>query len=412
MGSPSLLFLDEPTSGLDSVSAHSLVQLLASLAHSGATVVATIHQPSAAVFFMFDRLLLLHSGQTCYFGPVSATQPLDFLSSAGFVCPAYHNPADFLMEVLSTSPDAPAKLSALVVHPPLDERADLACITLSSTTGSYAVPFGMQLRTLLQRNAVMMRREPALARARLGSGVVIGLIMGILYYDLGDGAESAQERLALLLFSMLFLTLSCVLPTIITLLPELAVLRKEYRNNWYALRAWYVAKLIADTPLLILPAALYLAVAGTMSGLYDATAWRFGVLYLGLMFLVTAMHAWGMFLSCVAPTLPVAIFLAPMSILPYILFSGFFKNVEDITWVFRWVSYISPMRYGWESLVVGTFLDLNISPMSGNQFLSARLNLDNAGMGLFWTNVGILAGFTILYRGLAFAALHRRVTKK
>jgi hypothetical protein len=35
-----------------------------------------------------------------------------------------------------------------------------------------------------------------------------------------------------------------------------------------------------------------------------------------------------------------------------------------------------------------------------------------AGMGLFWTNVGILAGFTILYRGLAFAALHRRVTKK
>jgi hypothetical protein len=46
------------------------------------------------------------------------------------------------------------------------------------------------------------------------------------------------------------------------------------------------------------------------------------VRYLGLMFLVTAMHAWGMFLSCVAPTLPVAIFLAPMSILPYILFSG------------------------------------------------------------------------------------------
>jgi len=54
-GSPSLLFLDEPTSGLDAVSTMTLVKLLASLAKGGMTVIATIHQPSAAAFLLPPR---------------------------------------------------------------------------------------------------------------------------------------------------------------------------------------------------------------------------------------------------------------------------------------------------------------------------------------------------------------------
>ena len=62
----SLLFLDEPTSGLDAVAALSLVKMLATLTKSGTTVIATIHQPSAAAFFTFDRLLLLAAGKACH----------------------------------------------------------------------------------------------------------------------------------------------------------------------------------------------------------------------------------------------------------------------------------------------------------------------------------------------------------
>jgi ABC-type multidrug transport system ATPase subunit len=61
-GRPSLLYLDEPTSGLDSIASMTLVRLLATLARGGVTVIATIHQPSAAAFYTFDRLLLLHQG--------------------------------------------------------------------------------------------------------------------------------------------------------------------------------------------------------------------------------------------------------------------------------------------------------------------------------------------------------------
>ena len=66
-----LLFLDEPTSGLDSQSAFNIVRFLKKLAAAGQAILCTIHQPNAALFENFDRLLLLQQGGRCvYFGEI------------------------------------------------------------------------------------------------------------------------------------------------------------------------------------------------------------------------------------------------------------------------------------------------------------------------------------------------------
>lgn len=66
---PSCIFLDEPTSGLDTRAANIVIRCLRRIADSGIAVVATIHQPSVAIFNSFDNLLLLkRGGETCYFG--------------------------------------------------------------------------------------------------------------------------------------------------------------------------------------------------------------------------------------------------------------------------------------------------------------------------------------------------------
>ena len=75
--SPSLLFLDEPTSGLDAHTSAKLVSSLRDLANEGRTVVATIHQPSAALFEQFDRLVLLSAGKTVFSGTRTAALPGD-----------------------------------------------------------------------------------------------------------------------------------------------------------------------------------------------------------------------------------------------------------------------------------------------------------------------------------------------
>jgi len=53
---PSLVFLDEPTSGLDSFAALNVVLFLKSMANTGATLIASLHQPRSAIWGQLDQV--------------------------------------------------------------------------------------------------------------------------------------------------------------------------------------------------------------------------------------------------------------------------------------------------------------------------------------------------------------------
>ena len=121
-------------------------------------------------------------------------------------------------------------------------------------------------------------------------------------------------------------------------------------------------------------------------------------------------HSWAMVLSSIAPNLAFAVFSTPISLLPMFLFSGFFKNVDDISWAFRWLSYADFIRYAWELLGIATFRDLTLdSPLSGNIVLEQRLRLHDITMGGYWLNFGVLLAFITLWRVVAYFGLRRRL---
>jgi ABC-type multidrug transport system ATPase subunit len=100
---PALLFLDEPTSGLDARAAAVVCRVLRRVADTGRTVVCTIHQPSAAVFFAFDELLCLAPGGVQTFaGPLGARSAalVAFLQACPGVAPLREgvNPASWMLE--------------------------------------------------------------------------------------------------------------------------------------------------------------------------------------------------------------------------------------------------------------------------------------------------------------------------
>ncbi|GIL61808.1 hypothetical protein Vafri_18548 [Volvox africanus] len=96
---PRVLFLDEPSSGLDSEMALSVVTTLVRLARKGRTVVCTIHQPNSDITECFDDFLLLSGGRTVYGGLWSGA--VDFFARNGFSCPAFKNPTDYYMSIVT-----------------------------------------------------------------------------------------------------------------------------------------------------------------------------------------------------------------------------------------------------------------------------------------------------------------------
>lgn len=105
VAAPDVLVLDEPTSGLDSVSASRLVKLLKSLNEdegNKTTIIASIHQPSSALYHSFSQICLLSNGRQLYFGP-GGSKPAEYFASQGRPCPEGYNVADHLLEIASGS---------------------------------------------------------------------------------------------------------------------------------------------------------------------------------------------------------------------------------------------------------------------------------------------------------------------
>ncbi|XP_057735326.1 ABC transporter G family member 24-like isoform X2 [Arachis stenosperma] len=96
---PSLLILDEPTSGLDSASSQLLLRALRREALEGVNICMVVHQPSYALFKMFDDLILLgKGGLTVYHGPAKRVE--EYFLGLGIDIPERINPPDYFIDIL------------------------------------------------------------------------------------------------------------------------------------------------------------------------------------------------------------------------------------------------------------------------------------------------------------------------
>ncbi|KAK2658095.1 hypothetical protein Ddye_011147 [Dipteronia dyeriana] len=96
---PSLLILDEPTTGLDSSSSQLLLRALRREALEGVNICMVVHQPSYALFKMFDDFILLaKGGMTVYQGPVKKVE--QYFSGLGITVPDRVNRPDHFIDIL------------------------------------------------------------------------------------------------------------------------------------------------------------------------------------------------------------------------------------------------------------------------------------------------------------------------
>jgi ATP-binding cassette, subfamily G (WHITE), member 2, PDR len=178
-----LLFLDEPTSGLDSQTAWSIASLIRKLSNNGQAILCTIHQPSATLFEMFDRLLLLtKGGQPVYFGelgPDSRSLIDYFEKNGGDPCPVGENPAEWMLKVIGTAPGAHTDINWPHVWRASPEYAEVRKelerlqsnprISQDSPEDltTYAAPFRTQFYMCMKRVFQQYWRTPSYIYAKL-----------------------------------------------------------------------------------------------------------------------------------------------------------------------------------------------------------------------------------------------------
>ncbi|KAM3572725.1 hypothetical protein VYU27_005304 [Nannochloropsis oceanica] len=381
---PSLLFLDEPTSGLDSFQAQSVMSAMGSLARSGRTVVAAIHQPRSSIFDLLDMLVLVSEGRIVYSG--KAREAVAYFSSQGLTCPPQFCPSDFFLDVISMdyrSPTLEKATRSRIEH--LDrtwhERqagegggeggvlqavgagAGAMEIKGEEIEKGYQSSWARQFWMLLLRGLKQNRRNKFALVVKILSNAFFALILGAIYSK-REGSTPGQTSIQNFVGALFFVAINQAfgnLQSVIQVFPlEKYIVQKERAAKAYHLSAYYFAKLLSELPFTLLGPLIFSSIAYWLVGLQPSLS-PFLTFVCFCLLEATCAVSLGLVISAVAPDVPTATALSPAITIVFLLFSGVFINVKSLPTGAQWCPYMSFIKWSFNAYAQNQFKGMTFS---------------------------------------------------
>ncbi|XP_078453675.1 broad substrate specificity ATP-binding cassette transporter ABCG2 isoform X1 [Lampetra planeri] len=469
---PSVLFLDEPTTGLDASTANAVLLLLKRMSRKGRTIIFSIHQPRYSIFKLFDSLTLLASGSLVYHGP--AKTALSYFQTLGYECEPYNNPADFFLDIINGDSTAVAAMRNEKCDDSGEEEIDLspndeeevkqgehrtiaeqlqesyhnsnvfktndeelrkilasvgskASTSIKTQRVTYATSFFHQLYWVTKRSVTNLSRNPQVSIAQLVVTLVLGLIVGAIFFGAKLDPSGIQNRVGSLFFITTNQCFSSV-SAIELFIREKKIFTHEYISGYYRVSAYFLAKVMSDLiPMRTLPAAVFSIVTYWMIG-FQATAGQFFIFMLTVVLVAYTATSMALAISAGQSVVAVANLLITICFVFMIIFSGLLVNLPSVMGWLNWLKYFSIPRYGLTGLQVNEFRGLMFC---GSNYTSASFTCNSTsantgaictgedylcrqGIGTndwaLWENLVALGCMTIIF--LAITYLKLRFMKK
>jgi len=331
-----------------------------------------IHQPRVEVAQLFDKLLLLTSepGRVVYSGPMSGA--VDYWKSCGHAVPVHSNPTDFFLDLVT--PGGPMdQVDAFVAAFQERQLADIRSLVSQKRQergltaaqmlqaqhqlqvqaqmgpgtfreSAIAVPFLQQLRILFKRKVLITSRSPAAIYMPILMPVFVGLLLGVMYKDIGSKALLQQVSFVFMLLVRICMAGMQQMPQLIE---ERTIMKYDTSEGLYSVQAWVLVGVGTDIFLSLIGAALNCLIMYAFSGI----TWEFFPMILGWAMLnFFLFDAFFGAMAAFAPTFQTAQVCAIPFNSVFMMFSGFMISKSSAPSYLRWVFEFSPIGYAIQAI--------------------------------------------------------------
>uniref|UniRef100_A0AAV1TU26 ABC transporter domain-containing protein n=1 Tax=Peronospora matthiolae TaxID=2874970 RepID=A0AAV1TU26_9STRA len=400
VGGQSLFLCDEISTGLDSAATFDIIKSMRTFCKTlGGSVMVALLQPTPEVVEMFDDILMINEGYMVYHGP--RTEILDYFQGLGFTCPPRVDPADYLIEITSgrghryangivpvkDMPVASEDFHNLFCQSSIYKKTheaiskgfnehqfesaedfkkakSVANLARSKQQSEFGLAFVPSTMLLLHRQKLIWLRDPPLLWGKLLEALIIGLVMGMIFFDV-----SSKYYLRMIFFSIaLFQRQAWQQITISFQLRK--VFYKQRPRNFFRTTSYTIAESVVQIPVNFAVSFVLGTFFYFMSGLTRSFE-KFVVFYLVLLSFQHAISAYMTMLSALSPSITVGQALASISVSFFLLFSGNIILADLIPEYWIWMYWFSPISWALRSNMLSEFSSDRYTAEEGRSVLES-----------------------------------------
>ncbi|PYH90416.1 ABC transporter [Aspergillus ellipticus CBS 707.79] len=380
---------DNSTKGLDASTALEYVQSLRSSTDmSHASTLVALYQASENLYNLFDKVMLIEDGKCAYFGRIENAKA--YFERLGFECPPRWTTPDFLTSV--SDPHARRVRDGWEDRIPRSaedfrrafRRSDqykTAQVDIGNfqkevdsqkeerenareklPKQNYTVPFHKQVIILTQRQFKIMYGDKHTLIGKWAMLTFQALIIGSLFYNLPQTSAGVFTRGGVMFYVLLFNSL-LALAELTAFFGSRPIMLKHKSFSFYRPSAYALAQVVVDVPLVLVQVTLFELIVYFMSNL-SRTPSQFFINYLFIFLLTMTMYSLFRTIGALSASLDVATRITGVSVQALIVYTGYLIPPWKMHPWLKWLIWINPLQYAFESIMSNEFYDLNIQCVS------------------------------------------------